>query len=353
MKKAWTLLGAMLLVLVLLAGCGGGESAAPASSGSSETGGSGAAPAPAEQPQQEASKYPSKDVEFIVPFGPGGGYDTWARTLAPFIEKHLPGDHKVLVRNMEGAGGITGAQYLYKAGPEDHIIEIFNVGGMVGTELAGNLPFSLTEFNWLAQLSVDPQVAATSPATGFNSFEDMKNAGRDIVVALEGIAVNSTMASLLVFEEYGIKWKMLMHDGKGESVLSMARGDADFSMSSIDSVKQYNNDINGIVVFQDEPHPDFPNAKLAKDVGLGHLSDVVSTRRMIGASPNMDPELKTVLADAIGKAAEDPEFLQKLKEIEYDLQYLNAEDAGKMIETTIGAYSEYQDIIKKFMEENS
>src|SRR5580693_6257281 len=68
---------------------------------------------------QTAPTLAGKTVRMIIPFGPGGGYDLWARLVANHIGKHLPGNPTVVPENMPGAGGFTGASYVYNVAPKD------------------------------------------------------------------------------------------------------------------------------------------------------------------------------------------------------------------------------------------
>ena len=62
-------------------------------------------------PAAMAADYSGKRVRIIVPFNEGGGTDSLTRALAPFMEKYLPGNPKILVINKPGAGGIVGGNY--------------------------------------------------------------------------------------------------------------------------------------------------------------------------------------------------------------------------------------------------
>jgi tripartite-type tricarboxylate transporter receptor subunit TctC len=57
--------------------------------------------------------YRGKTLQIDVGFGPGGGYDLWARTLARHLGKHIPGHPAVLVQNLPGAGSLTALSRLY------------------------------------------------------------------------------------------------------------------------------------------------------------------------------------------------------------------------------------------------
>src|SRR5690606_17550070 len=69
--------------------------------------------------QSVADFYKTKDVEIIVGYGPGGGYDLTARALARHIGKYIPGNPKVIVRNMPGAGSIVAANHVNNVAPKD------------------------------------------------------------------------------------------------------------------------------------------------------------------------------------------------------------------------------------------
>lgn len=60
-----------------------------------------------------------KKISVIVPFAEGGGSDIYARMMAPYFEKYLPGNPKILVLNKPGGGGTTGAVYFEKKAKKD------------------------------------------------------------------------------------------------------------------------------------------------------------------------------------------------------------------------------------------
>ncbi|MDH3445560.1 MAG: hypothetical protein OEN50_16660, partial [Deltaproteobacteria bacterium] len=73
--------------------------------------------------------FAGKTLRFIVGASPGGGYDTYTRTVARHIGKHLPGDPTPVVQNMTGAGTLIAAHYLYsKAEPDGLTLGAWNSG---------------------------------------------------------------------------------------------------------------------------------------------------------------------------------------------------------------------------------
>src|SRR5690242_21720160 len=69
--------------------------------------------------QSPADFYKGKNVELYIGYSVGGGYDLYARTIARHLGKHIPGNPTIVPKNMEGAGGMRLANWLYGAAPRD------------------------------------------------------------------------------------------------------------------------------------------------------------------------------------------------------------------------------------------
>ena len=78
-----------------------------------------AGPSVAAQAQAPAEFYKGKQVSIYVGFSAGGSYDVYARALARHIGKHIPGNPTVVPRNMEGAGSLRLANFIYQVAPRD------------------------------------------------------------------------------------------------------------------------------------------------------------------------------------------------------------------------------------------
>ena len=66
-----------------------------------------------------ADFYAKKEVRFVVGVSAGGGYDAYARMLARYYGRHLPGSPAVVVTNMPGAGSLVAARYIFSVAPRD------------------------------------------------------------------------------------------------------------------------------------------------------------------------------------------------------------------------------------------
>src|SRR5579863_4204291 len=74
---------------------------------------------PAAAADEAADFYRGRTITVIVGFGAGGGYDLYARLLAHYLGNHIAGQPNVVVQNMEGAGSVRAANYVYSVAPKD------------------------------------------------------------------------------------------------------------------------------------------------------------------------------------------------------------------------------------------
>src|SRR5262249_57141638 len=74
---------------------------------------------PAAHAHSPAEFYKGRNVELYIGYSVGGAYDLYARVLARHLGKHIPGSPTIVPKNMEGAGSLRLANYLYAAAPSD------------------------------------------------------------------------------------------------------------------------------------------------------------------------------------------------------------------------------------------
>jgi hypothetical protein len=100
--------------------------------------------------------YQGRQINLIVGYGPGGGYDLTARLLARHIGRYIPGNPSVAVQNLVGAGSLRAANYLYGAAPKDGAtFGVFGSDiamiGLIGANTA--VQFDARKFTWLGSSS--------------------------------------------------------------------------------------------------------------------------------------------------------------------------------------------------------
>lgn len=133
----------------------------------------------AAQAQNPADFYKGRTVDIYVGYSVGGGYDLYARVLARHIGRHIPGNPTVVVKNMEGAGSLRLANWLYRIAPKDgSAIGIIGRGTgfdpMMGQQAA---QFDGTKFTWIGSGNHEVSVCVSYEGRGASAitkFDDLR-----------------------------------------------------------------------------------------------------------------------------------------------------------------------------------
>lgn len=114
-----------------------------------------------------------KVVRIIVGFSPGGGFDTYARTLSRYLGKYIPGNPPIIVENMTGAGSLISANHIFRvAKPDGLTIGAFNgnqiLGQLIGAE---GINFDARKMEWMGAPGYNHDLCVLSQKTGITSGE--------------------------------------------------------------------------------------------------------------------------------------------------------------------------------------
>ena len=120
--------------------------------------------------QSAADFYKGKNVDLYIGYSVGGAYDLYARMLARHMGKHIPGNPTVIPKNMEGAGSLRLANWLYNVAPKDGLAFAIIGRGTGFDPLLGNkaAQFDGNKFTWLGSANNEVSVCVcllyTSPS---------------------------------------------------------------------------------------------------------------------------------------------------------------------------------------------
>ena len=122
--------------------------------------------------QAPDAAFAGKTVTMFIGFGPGGGYDLWARVIARHLGKHLPGNPEVVPQNLEGAGSYRAANFIYNVAPKDGttigaISRDAVLGPLTG---ASGAQFDATKFSWLGTPAIETNIAYAACMILFGLF---------------------------------------------------------------------------------------------------------------------------------------------------------------------------------------
>jgi tripartite-type tricarboxylate transporter receptor subunit TctC len=123
--------------------------------------------------------YKGKTIRFIVGYAPGGGYDTYTRAVSRHIGRHIPGNPTTVVENMEGAGSLLAANYMFnKADADGLTVGNFN-SGMVTQQALGakGIRFDARKFGWVGSPGKGWPTCMVMGFTGLKTLDDVLTSG--------------------------------------------------------------------------------------------------------------------------------------------------------------------------------
>ena len=122
--------------------------------------------------------YPNKPINFIVPYGAGGGADTRSRQIAQKMSLHL--HQPIIVENKAGAGGNIGTEFIARAKPDGYTIGMGNFAPMsVNKTLFGNLRYDPeTDFAPIIQIEKGPLVLVVNPKSPYKTVKEIVEAAK-------------------------------------------------------------------------------------------------------------------------------------------------------------------------------
>ena len=172
-----------------------------------------------------APYYDSKTIEIIIPFPVAGGTDIWIRTIAPYLEKQIPGNPKFSFRNVGGGRGIPGMmEFASKAKPDGLMLLVSSATNYFPVLLGDKAAkYDLREWK---PLLVNPVggVMYGSPGAGIKRVEDLGKVKNLIYGGISAIGLD--LIPLITFELLELDARgVLGFKGRGDARIAFERGE--------------------------------------------------------------------------------------------------------------------------------
>ncbi|MCR9237078.1 MAG: tripartite tricarboxylate transporter substrate binding protein [Alphaproteobacteria bacterium] len=171
-----------------------------------------------------AQAYPEKAVQITVPFGAGGGTDTFVRTIQPFVEKQLGAD--LVVLNVPGAGSVTGSRGVISKDPDGYSV-LVNHATLLTNMAVGKADFDVSSYELAASTTSIPLVVAVPASSAANSLDELKAllSGADPVIAGVNIGAVNHFAMLMLEAELGAGKFRYVQTGGGAKTIAALLGE--------------------------------------------------------------------------------------------------------------------------------
>src|SRR6187401_903098 len=122
-----------------------------------------------------ADFYKGKTISLYVAFPPGGGYDLYARVVAPHFTRHIPGNPQIVIKNMTGGSGMRAAAYITAITPQDGTsLGLFLDALTLGKVLGGAGEFDPVKLTWIGRIVSTATVSVAWHTSPVQSIEQAK-----------------------------------------------------------------------------------------------------------------------------------------------------------------------------------
>ena len=174
-----------------------------------------------------ADFYKDRTVTLIAGYSAGGGFDLYARIFANHFGKHIPGNPRVIVQNMPGAGSTNAANYLYNVSPKDGSVIALTRAPVIAPLVGANgANFDATKFTWLGSGASDLTVCGLTAIPKSTPWQTR----RKTQFTLGGLGPGSDedMYSKILKKLLGLKIHLVTgYPGGAELILAVERGELD------------------------------------------------------------------------------------------------------------------------------
>ena len=258
-------------------------------------------------------KYPQRPIEIIVPWGPGGGADQLARKLGKLLGADLKTSFPVI--NVPGATGNTGMTKLLSGQADGYSMAIL-IGDTAATLVSGGARWKLADVAPLAIAIRQPSGLFVKVDSRFKTWNDVvaeakaKPGTLKVAILGFGSADDITMNFLA---SKGIKMIGVPFASPGERYSSILGGHADLLFEQAGDIGSFlsGKQMRPLIFFGEERMEEFPDIPSSKEAGL---EIYLPQFRSLVMKAGTDPQRVKLVADAIARAAKNPEYAAFLKE---------------------------------------
>ena len=285
--------------------------------------------------------YKGKNVRIIVGAAAGGGYDTYSRTIARHMGKHIAGNPTFVVENMPGAGFLISANHIYKVAKPDGLTIGHFIGGLFLQQFLGKpgVEFESVKFGFVGAPGQDNYMLGISKSLGITSIEQWLSS--KTVVKLGGVGVGSATDDIpkILKEAIGLPVQVVSgYSGTATVKLAFNSGEVQGVCNSWESFKAtWRNELdsgNLIILLQHVPKPHPELAKVPLDINYAKSEEgrkliraavhtVGPTARPYVLPPGTPKDRLELLRKAFMDTMKDPEFLADAEKAKLDINPLD------------------------------
>jgi tripartite-type tricarboxylate transporter receptor subunit TctC len=298
--------------------------------------------------------YRGKQIIMLIASGAGGGYDAYARTLARYLGRHIPGNPVIVPKNTPGAGGLIAANTLYNSSAPDGLTIAALTNGAAMDPLFGERAarFDGQKFAWIGSIGKLENICVTWKARSpITRIEQAKT--REVTVSATGATGNSAIMPKIANQLLGTKFKVIggYAEGAGQT-LALERGEVDgicgLSYSTLKASRPdwfRDGKLNVILQIGLQKLKELPNVPsaidLVSDPDNRRVLELILIRQEMGRPfalpPGTPADRIAVMRQAFDATMKDPDFLAEAAKLQLEIDPLTGAQISDLLKRAYSA----------------
>jgi tripartite-type tricarboxylate transporter receptor subunit TctC len=294
-----------------------------------------------------ADFYRGKSATLFLSYPPGGAYDIYARLIARFMTKHMPGNPQFIVRHKPGAASLNLVNELYNVLPRDGSVIAMFARSVALSRLLGRdgTNYNPVEFTWIGSANNEVSVCGVWHGVGVHSTADFLS--RPLIFAANAPGAESEVYPNILNHLVGTRFKVVAgYPGVNDLTLALERGEADarcgWSWGSLKAAKPdwlRDRKIFVAVQFATAKHAELPDVPLATELArndreraaLALILTQQAMGRPLAAPPKVPVERATALRRAFDSAMSDPDLVAEADKLQLEIAPVGGETLQAMV----------------------
>ncbi len=317
--------------------------------------------------------YKGKSIRIVVGTTAGGFYDRWARLIARYWPKYIPGTPELIVQNMPGAGSVIASNYVYNVVKPDGLTLGMPLNGIYMDQLVGRkeVQFDVRKFVWIGSPERTPMLIYMRADAPYKSIADVRNAKEPAKCGSTGTAGSDyILARLLEDTLPPLKiHTVLGYPGGSEIDVAVERGEvvcrgmtaSPFFGREPFLTWQKRNFVRVILYTGRSRDPRIPETPTISEIfekekvteASRHVAEVLLAteefgRPMVGP-PGTPADRVKILRTAYEKAMKDSELIDEAKKGRMDMDPVLGEELEKLATRILDQPPEVLDRVRKIL----
>jgi tripartite-type tricarboxylate transporter receptor subunit TctC len=279
-----------------------------------------------------AQSYPTKPINILVGFAPGGTMDISTRVLASKAEKFL--GQPLIISNNGGGGGSVALGIVAKEKPDGYYLAGCTSTGLIRIPQFRPVPYKLEDFIPIMHFGA-PQtglvVKADSPWKTLRELVEYakKNPGK-VTYSSTGVGSPMHLAMEYVAKQEGIQWTHVPYPGSTPALTALMGGHVTAQSGSTEWIPQVKaGEVRLLATHGEKRMKIFPDVPIFRELGYDFINETVF---MVAAPKGTPSPIVKKLEEAFHKAMDDSDFIQAMERMEIEITYRNSEDTKKYLE---------------------